>query len=215
MKRILSINLLLIIALSCGFINMSKAAIVQGTVGTGTYTDYEGTAIPDMYGLDFNNDGNLEFTITDFALAVTYTNTYLNFNPTTQNNIVTVGTMETGNWDLVTALAINTSVGSSSNFGAEGDAFLMNMEQQAPVGTPGTPFYVGFRVVVNNAIHYGYAKVLMTGSYGTGITTTWQAIYYETTANTPISTGATPSSIAENEMPTISIPESYATIPEH
>ena len=81
----------------------------------------------------------------------------------------------------------------------------MDMENSAPVGTPGTPFYVGFRVVVNNTIHYGYAKVLMTVSYSAGITTTWQAIYYETNANTPILTGATPSSIAENTMPTISI----------
>ena len=96
MNKILSINLLLVIALSCAFVNFSTAAVVQGTIGTGTYTAYDGTATPNTYGLDFNNDGNIEFSITDFQLAMNYTNTYLNFNPTTQNNIVTQGTLETG-----------------------------------------------------------------------------------------------------------------------
>lgn len=53
----------------------------------------------------------------------------------TQNNIVTQGTIETGNWDVIGALPINTSVGSSINFGAQSDAFLMDTENSALVVT--------------------------------------------------------------------------------
>ena len=38
------------------------ATIVIGTVGNGNYTNWENQTSP-SFGLDFNNDGNLEFKI--------------------------------------------------------------------------------------------------------------------------------------------------------
>lgn len=171
---------LLVIAL---FVTLwASAAIVQGTIGNGIYVDWNGSSST-QYGLDFNNDGNLEFRIysTSDAYDDELTNCVVTFNYSSGNNIWTGST-----WDAMQSLTYNTSIGSNGNWASEGDAFLVD-------GYDGTPYiplnqdcYIGFLIKINGNTHYGWAKVRMTGT-----TATWLQCAYESTPNTAINAGAT------------------------
>lgn len=151
------------------------AQVRQGSVTTGSFIDWSGTTIDDIYGLDFNNDGTVEFRITygytDMGGEIE--NGGLTFSWTEGgNNIVTPSEEQ---WDHVKNLAEGTSVGPNSGWYAQGDAYL-GLEPS---------INVGFRILIGGQVHYGWGLVSVSNNLAT-----WQEIYYQEAPNTPISVGA-------------------------
>lgn len=179
-----------------------QATIVQGTIGNG---DYEGSQ---AYGLDFNNDGTIEYYITFGANQYAdFTNTTIMFSWTEGgNNVWTSGTLETEGWDNVHALTAGTSIGASANWEAQGDAYLVPFYGE-PVVPLNQEIYVGFRLKFGSNVHYGWAKVKVTGSETAGYSAQWISCAYENTPNTAIAAGATtsPTAVADNEQLSVSV----------
>src|SRR5574344_502145 len=90
------------------FASYSQSQIVEGTIITGD-------------GLDFNNDGTVEFS----SSSGNGTNDY---NIYTDNNVWTIGNLETGSWDLTSNLALGTEIGSTENWEAQGDASMIDWQ---------------------------------------------------------------------------------------
>lgn len=167
-----------------------QAAIVPGTIGNGTFVDYEGNEST-AYGLDFNNDGDLEFVITTTGFDVDFTNCYLQYTWSENgNNIWTSGSMETEGWDEVYPLTANTVIDAQGNWEAQGDAYLVSMFESTPFLPLNTESYIGFKIKIGNAIHYGWAKVQLTGDAATGFTANWISCAYENTPQTAILAGS-------------------------
>lgn len=159
------------------FASSAFAQVQQGTIGTGSFIDWSGSAIDDIYGLDFNNDGTIEFRITYG---------YTDMGDEIENGGITFAWTEGGNnivtpseeqWDQVKNLADGTQVGPNSGWYAQGDAYL-GFEPA---------INVGFRILIGGQVHYGWGKVAVNTSAGVA---DWQEIYYQAAANTPISVGA-------------------------
>lgn len=164
---------LLILCLAA-FAAVGNAQITQGTIGNGTFVDYSGIS-NQAYGIDFNNDGNLEFRIRDFASDVNYGNCMLDYVYSENgNNIVADAEI----WDYMGTLQQGTVIGPGSNFAGYGDAYF-NTYEQIPAS-----FYVGFRIALGNNIHYGWALVNFSNNNAT-----WVKCYYNATPNAPINAG--------------------------
>ena len=142
----------------------ASAGIVQGTVRSN--------------GLDFNNDGTCEF-------SWTYDNTYLTYDYDSQCNIWG----DEDAWDAPKPLAEGTSIGSSANWSGYGDCSIVGFGE-TPAIPVGQNVYIGFRIKYSDGLHYGWARVSVSGS-SNNYTANWQAIYYETTPNTSINAGST------------------------
>lgn len=167
--------------LIAAFITMTAsfalAQVTKGTIGNGSYTNWEGSTST-QYGLDFDNDGNLEATLKTGYDEVS-------FEGWTNGSIEFVyGTMELvvgERWDLFKLLNSGESVGTSSDFGGEGDCSFGDFEA---ISTSAS--YVGFKIIKGDATYYGYAKVhRSTGEI------IWDEIYYEATAGKVITVGDT------------------------
>lgn len=195
------IAVLFVVVLFTNF-SVSKASVVIGTVGNGTYMDYANDPT-DAYGLDFNNDGQLEFTLNaGFLFSNTEavcSNCYLIFNTNNGvNNVWTKGTAD-GGWDLVQSHNANVLVGSTGNFIAYGDANLIdNANNDEPLLPLNQDSYVAFRFQINGNTHYGWAKVRMTGDATNGYNAEWIQCAYENTPNASINNGSTGVGINEN-----------------
>lgn len=160
----------------------ASATIVQGTIGNGSYTSWDNTTST-QYGIDFNNDGTLEFKLAENA-------TYLEFNWVNGGtNIWVVGNVNQGDWDVPQVLANGTSIGSNGNWEAQGDCSLAGWGETPNIPV-GQNVFIGFRIKLSDGTHYGWGKVSISGS-GYEYTANWQGVYYETTPNTPISAGST------------------------
>lgn len=142
----------------------ASAGIEQGTVRSN--------------GLDFNNDGTCEF-------SWTYNNTYITYDNSTQTNIWG----DDVEWDAPKSLTEGTSIGFSANWSGYGDCSIVGFGETSAIPV-GQNVYLGFRIEYADGIHYGWARVSVSGS-NYEYTANWQAIYYETTPNTPINAGAT------------------------
>lgn len=166
------------------------AGIVIGTVGTGNFVDWENVSSP-AFGLDFNNDGILEFKLSNIGFDIENINCYIEYNPTNPiTNIWAAGTADE-NWDIPKNLAFNTQVGASGNWIGMGDCSMTNWSDDSPVFAVGTTAYMGFRFKIGANTHYGWAKVIISGTAALGYTTVFQQIAYESTPNTPIAAGQT------------------------
>lgn len=161
----------------------NTSTIARANIGSGTFGDW-GT----VEGLDFNKDGNLEYR---FATGYTEEGDYiengsLDFSANWSENgmnIVTMGTMNTGNWDKIKTLTSGTTIDGSCTYGAEGDAAI-----DATSGA--TSVYVGLRIKLGNNIHYGWAHAnVATGSGDYAYVVTWDEAYYNTTPNAAIKAG--------------------------
>lgn len=115
--------------------------MAKGRIGNGTYIEYDGSEISNAYGIDFDKDGTLEFRISDDRQYVSYVWS------DGGNNIVNAEEQ----WDIIEPMEKGASVNSGCRWEGQGDAML-------PYDMP-EKFYVGFRFRLNNAIHYGWAKV--------------------------------------------------------
>lgn len=170
------------------FLSISAfSGVVIGTVGNGNFIGWDGSTYP-AYGLDFNNDGVLEFKLSDAGADV---NCYIEYNMTNQvNNIWSNGTSDDG-WDLPKNLTVNTQIGSNGNWIGQGDCSLISWSDGTTVFTVGATSYMGFRFKIGNNTHYGWAKVKITGSSSIGYTATFEQIAYESTPNTSINVAQT------------------------
>lgn len=181
------------------------AQIVVGTIGQGSYTDWSGST-SSRFGLDFNNDGVLEFVLKDAEASVSASQCALEWSYSDDgNNVWTSGDLNQGGWDEIHAISANTSISSSCNWEGQGDAFLVNYYDEVLVPVD-QDFYVGFRVKVNGSTHYGWARVKLTGNASSGYSADWQQIAYNSTPNAPISAGQTGNvGIAEHGTNEVSI----------
>lgn len=158
---------------------LSFAQVTKGTIGNGNYTDYQ-QQTSTQYGLDFNNDGNLEV-----ALNIGYDmNTG---DPWTNGSIVydyeaiqlLVAGEET--WDYFKLLAAGESVSSAATYGGYGDGMF---EDFSVISTEAS--YVGFHIYIGESSYYGYAKIHRGNNE-----IIWDEIYYEATAEKAITVGDT------------------------
>ncbi|MFA7132012.1 MAG: T9SS type A sorting domain-containing protein [Bacteroidales bacterium] len=182
MKKLLTICTSLLLSTSM------FATIVVGTVGNGNFIDWQNVSTP-AFGLDFNNDGVLEFKLSNSGFDIENINCYIEYNASSPiNNIWAIGT-EDENWDIPKNLTLNTQIGTSGNWVGMGDCSLTNWTDDSPVFAVGTVSYMGFRFKLGSNTHYGWAKVVISGTPTTGYTATFQKIAYESTPNTPIGAG--------------------------
>lgn len=152
--------------------NGSASTIAKANIGNGTYGSWGTTN-----GIDFDKDGKLEYRISSGELE----NGDLDFseNYGTGTNIATIGgPYPTEGWDQIKAIPEGTEINSSTNFGAEGDAYILQ--------SSGNSQYVGLRIGIGGKTYYGWARATISGS-----TVTWVEAYYNTTANAAIKAGQT------------------------
>ncbi len=151
----------------------AKAQIVQGSFRTGNITIY-GTTWNDVEGIDFNNDGTLEFRIqtNDYQPYVYFSYDYTDGG----NNMVSDPEM----WDYVAVLAEGTPINASCNYTGYGDGSFEDLA--ALSGT----IYIGMRFRLSDGLHYGWAKGTVSGT-----TVNWQSCYYNATPNAAINAGQT------------------------
>ncbi|MBQ1408596.1 MAG: hypothetical protein IIY87_02425 [Bacteroidales bacterium] len=121
--------------------------IKVGRIGNGPIT-INGETTNDVYGVDFNNDGTLEFRI-----GGDYPYYYIAYDYMSQCNIVNIAEQ----WDYIQPLKFGDTICDYSRFEGQGDASFSD-----PESLP-TEFYVGCRVAIDNKIHYGWIKVEKTG----------------------------------------------------
>lgn len=164
------------------------ATIVIGTVGNGNFVNWENVSSP-AFGLDFNNDGILEFKLSNTGFDVENINCYIEYNASEPiYNIWAAGPGDE-NWDIPMNLTFNTQIGASGNWAGMGDCSLISWSGDSPAFAVGTTAYMGFRFKIGSNTHYGWAEVQIAGDAATGFTANFQKIAYETTPNTPIAAG--------------------------
>lgn len=166
-----------------------NAQITAGRIGSGPFTDYSGQTTT-VTGIDLNNDGAIDFKIgTAYEMVDPYReieNGSLEFKwqgtgSVSLTNIVVMGSTEDG-WDKISNLSANTTVGASSNWNSQGDAYVQL--------NSGNAQNVGLRVYVNGNTYYGYATVTVSGT-----TCTWTNVYFNATPNASIQVGQTPGGV--------------------
>ena len=109
MKKILLISIAILVS------SAMYASVVKGTIGMGRYTDWEGN-ISTEYGLDFNNDGNIEFVLTNQGYEPEHPNAYIMYDGSLNHGVLTQGAnVSTGDWDKTQPLTSGTNVSSTSN----------------------------------------------------------------------------------------------------
>lgn len=155
---------------------LSYAQIVRGTVGTASYTDWNGQT-QQVYGLDFNNDGANEFQLSngyDQAGNAIANGTISWTWAENGSSVLTVA----GQWDEIDMLDLGATIDATKSFEGEGDASFYRTSSIKP------DFYIGFRILLSDGLHYGYAHVV----YAAGALT-FQDIFYNATAGAAITTG--------------------------
>ena len=177
-------NLLFLVAI-CS-VSLATAQITQGTIGNGNFIDWDGRTITDVYGLDFNNDGTLEFNIHSGS----FTNDAVSYPGGGETNNVMAENAEA--WDYYAMLDENETIDANGFWTGYGDAML-TYEDVIP-----NSFYIGFRIKYDDGMHYGWAKVSFADE-----TLTWEKCYYNETPNAAIKAGQTSggtTGIDETEM---------------
>lgn len=167
--------------------SLASAQVTQGTIGQGNYTNYAGSTTTE-YGLDFDNDGVIDVVIRDGY----------DFNGNAcgkasfeySDSKVQLVVPNSDSWDILRLMNVNEVVGSSCSFGGYGDGYF---EDFSAISTSAS--YVGFRYTKNGQNHYAYAKLHRSGN-----DVVWDGVYYNATANTSITTGSTPTGIADRNI---------------
>ena len=186
MKRIVLLSLALLM------FSIANAQIANGRIGIGNII-IAGTEWTDVYGIDFNNDGILEFRISDFSgVTGNQVNAYISYNWTEGGNNV-VSDPEV--WDYAAVLTSGQVVDASSNFDGYGDATFQDLT------TVPERIFVGFRILLDDGVHYGWAEATVSTS-ANDIVLNWGSCTYNTTPNAPVTIGST-AAIANVETPTV------------
>jgi len=157
------------------------AQVTKGTIGNGTFKNWEGTSSQE-YGIDFDNDGNLEVVIkTGYDnYGGTWTNGSVEY---VDGNVQLVVIDKEENWDKFLVMGVGTSVSMAQTLGGYGDGTFADFEA---ISTDSA--YVGFAFVKGGSTYYAYAKIHRAIEYMLA----WDEVYYEATAGTGITTGAKP-----------------------
>lgn len=175
MKRLFLLSLALLT------FSIANAQIANGRVGNGNIT-IAGTEWTNVYGIDFNNDGILEFRLSDFSgVEGNQVNAYISYNWTEGGNNV-VSDPEV--WDYAAVLAAGQVVDANSTFGGYGDATFQDLT------TAPERIFVGFRILLADGVHYGWAEAVVSTS-ASDIVLNWVACAYNTTPNAPVTIGNT------------------------
>ena len=140
----------------------AEGAIVKGRIGTGTFT-LDGQTEQNVYGIDFNKDGVLEYRIVSAGEGLMY--------DAAGNNVV----ISSG---VIATLAKHTSINASSYFAGDGNSSL------PALGSLPEKFYVGCRFTLSDGIHYGWVKV----KYDDG-ELEWDKCAYNTSLSSSITAG--------------------------
>ncbi len=150
--------------------------------------------------LDINNDGTPDFQLEEYQYQTMGLGaSYLEITPDQNSNEI-VGVLIKGE-NRVTAAALEggVEVGPNANFQSSPNGLFM---AGVFFGTSGGPplgswrkvetGYLGLKFVVDNQIHYGWARIkfISPGGYGAASISGYA---YEATPNTPIITGQTSS----------------------
>lgn len=141
MKKITSL-ILLIFAFS----------ITNGAIIVRDITDFTITENNSL-NFDFNNDGTTEFTfeLTGGTVGAMFNSDDVNF--------VTFGTISTEGWDVIRPLTMGTTIGSSSNFGALGDAYINPFWAAANQMFTNGDSYIGTTFKIGTNKYYGWILV--------------------------------------------------------
>ncbi|MBP5759559.1 MAG: hypothetical protein J6W45_09180, partial [Bacteroidales bacterium] len=150
------------------FAGTSLAQIRQGVIGNGVFEDSDGNPST-VYGLDFNDDGHLEFKLSTYSI----TNDYIIYNWTDGGNNVCNSSM---GWDYAAALSQGTAIGPSSNWEGQGDCMVNS--------TYPSQYFLGFRIRLDDGVHYGWAMVNVSSTE-----LNWVKIYYQATPGMAINAG--------------------------
>lgn len=144
------------------------------------------TTVDDVYGIDLDNDGVLDFSIHDSFYPANIAGGNLSFvYEVDGRNIVVKGTFTTGEWDIMKTLAENTVINAESNFASEGDASF------DVIGLVPCSRYVGLRIKLEDGLHYGWARAEITGDDADPdqFSAEWVECYYNATAGASIAAG--------------------------
>lgn len=170
--------LMLTMAVSCGDKENSEAdttsgstaeTLKAGTIGNGSIT-INGYTENNVFGVDFNNDGVLEFRIggdgTDYV--------YLAYDYAGGNNIVN----KANQWDYIDPLGTEVIIDANSRFEGQGDAMFEDIASLPEL------FFIGCRINLSDGTHYGWIK-----AHHKNGTIEWGECVYRTTPGTAITTG--------------------------
>lgn len=181
----------LFLAASMLLLATASAQIANGRIGNGNI-NIAGTEWTDVYGIDFNNDGILEFRLSDYESAGLYTNAYISYNWTEGgNNIIADPEV----WDYAGILSANDVIDEHGNFAGYGDATFDDLLNAPSV------IYVGFRILLSDGVHYGWASANVYPS-ANNVDVQWTACAYNTVPGAAIAAGQTGgNAIADAAMP--------------
>lgn len=167
--------------------SLASAQVTKGTIGIGSYTNYAGSTSSE-YGLDFDNDGVIDVVIRDgYDFS---DNTCGNASLEYSDAKVQLVVPGEDSWDVLRLMNVNEVVGASCSFGGYGDGYF---QDYTAVSTSAS--YVGFSYKKNGQTYYAYAKIHRTDS-----DVVWDGVYYNATANASITTGSTPTGIADRNI---------------
>ena len=180
----------------------ASAQIVRGTIGNGNYTDYSGYTST-KYGIDFDNDGELEVVIKD---GNDYEfndceNCMVEYLDTKMHIVGPASTPEGGYWDVFLLLNQGDIVNPfepsyHQSMTGYGDGFFENINDVSA-----TKSYVGFVMQVGNNYYFGYAKIHRSGN-----AIVWDEVYYNSSAEAGIACGSTSGGVSINEVRAINAP---------
>jgi hypothetical protein len=145
----------------------AEGSIVKGRIGVGSIT-IDGQTFTDVFGIDFNKDGILEFRIVNDG-------TSLQCQPTNADGILVRGVAVSGG--TIATLQKHATIGPSLNYSTTAFASL-----PALASLP-EKFYVAFRLDFGGTC-YGWAKV----KYKNG-SLEWDKCAYCTTPNATLTAG--------------------------
>lgn len=122
-----------------------------------------------VFGIDFDNDGYLEFGIYGDAPYI-----YIAYDYASHNNIVN----KAEQWDYMDILDAGVTIDETCHFDGQGDAAFDNFDN-----LPGV-FYIGLRFTRNDGMHYAWAKVLKENNQ-----LNWEETFYNSKPSAAIKTG--------------------------
>jgi hypothetical protein len=106
---------------------------------------------------DFNNDGTSEFTFEEMGGTIGCMFDY------TKVNFYGTGTLNSGHgWDVIRSLTINTLIGASSTFDAQGDAYINPSWAYSNEMFPNGDSYVGTTFKIGASRYYGWILINST-----------------------------------------------------
>jgi len=146
----------------------------------------------EQYYLDVNHDKTTDFTIVNFWTTVCPDSCgqWLYLKPAAGNS--EIGSVTHSGWHFAAAVKKGSAIGSKGHFLAGTGFMAAAFSTMPPVGPwrNVTNRYLGLKFAVKGKTHYGWARLSVTGGFGS-IVGTLSGYAYETIANKAIIAGKT------------------------